>query len=34
MSVDKIKKLLGYEPQFVISQGIENAILWYIAERK
>lgn len=33
-SVDKIKKLLGYEPQFVISQGIENAILWYIAERK
>ena len=33
-SVEKIKNLLGYEPQFVISQGIENAISWYIAERK
>lgn len=29
-SVNKIKKLLGYEPKFVISQGIESAMSWYI----
>lgn len=29
-SVDKIKNLLGYEPQFVISQGIDLAMPWYI----
>lgn len=28
--VSKIKKLLGYDSQFVISQGIENAMPWYI----
>ncbi|TQR65353.1 NAD-dependent epimerase/dehydratase family protein [Acinetobacter sp. RF14B] len=29
-SVDKIKKLLGYEPKFVISQGIDLAMSWYV----
>ncbi|QSG84631.1 NAD-dependent epimerase/dehydratase family protein [Acinetobacter indicus] len=29
-SIGKIKKLLGYEPQFVISRGIESAMPWYI----
>ena len=29
-SVEKIKKLLGYEPKFVISQGINKAMPWYI----
>lgn len=28
--VSKIKNLLGYDPKFVISQGIENAMPWYI----
>lgn len=28
--VSKIKNLLGYEPQFVISRGIESAMPWYI----
>ncbi|MCA4790331.1 NAD-dependent epimerase/dehydratase family protein [Acinetobacter towneri] len=28
--VSKIKNLLGYAPKFVISQGIENAMPWYI----
>lgn len=28
--VSKIKNLLGYAPRFVISQGIENAMPWYI----
>jgi UDP-N-acetylglucosamine 4-epimerase len=30
-SIDKIKKLLGYKPQFVISQGIDQAMPWYIS---
>lgn len=29
-SIEKIKNLLGYEPQFVISRGIESAMPWYI----
>ena len=29
-SVEKIKNLLGYAPQFVISQGIDLAMPWYI----
>lgn len=29
-SVEKIHNLLGYEPQFIISQGIEDAMPWYI----
>jgi UDP-N-acetylglucosamine 4-epimerase len=29
-SVEKIKNLLGYEPQFVILHGIESAMPWYI----
>ncbi|MGN9713952.1 NAD-dependent epimerase/dehydratase family protein [Acinetobacter variabilis] len=29
-SVEKIKNLLGYNPKFVISQGINKAIYWYI----
>ena len=29
-SIKKIKILLGYEPQFVISRGIESAMPWYI----
>ncbi|WP_104499763.1 NAD-dependent epimerase/dehydratase family protein [Acinetobacter indicus] len=28
--VSKIKELLGYDPKYVISQGIENAMPWYI----
>ena len=29
-SVEKIQNLLGYDPKFVISQGIEKAMLWYV----
>ena len=29
-SVEKIKKHLGYNPKFVISQGIDQAMPWYI----
>ncbi|WPC34794.1 NAD-dependent epimerase/dehydratase family protein [Acinetobacter sp. YWS30-1] len=29
-SVEKIKSLLGYQPQFVITQGIDQAMPWYI----
>ncbi|MGX9938306.1 NAD-dependent epimerase/dehydratase family protein [Acinetobacter pseudolwoffii] len=29
-SIKKVKNLLGYEPQFVISRGIESAMPWYI----
>ncbi len=29
-SVEKIKNLLGYKPEFIISQGIEQAMPWYI----
>lgn len=29
-SIEKIKSLLGYQPQFVIAQGIDQAMLWYI----
>ena len=29
-SINKIQNLLGYEPQFVISRGIESAMPWYI----
>ncbi len=28
--VSKIKNLLGYDPKFVISQGLESAMPWYI----
>ncbi|MDO5685940.1 MAG: NAD-dependent epimerase/dehydratase family protein [Neisseria sp.] len=28
--VSKIKRLLGYDPRFVVSQGIENTMPWYI----
>lgn len=28
-SVEKIKNLLGYKPEFVISQGIDQAMPWY-----
>ncbi|MCO8048564.1 NAD-dependent epimerase/dehydratase family protein [Acinetobacter towneri] len=28
--VTKIKNLLGYAPKFVISQGLENAMPWYV----
>ncbi|WP_368570873.1 NAD-dependent epimerase/dehydratase family protein [Acinetobacter haemolyticus] len=28
-SIEKIKSLLGYEPEFVISQGIDQAMPWY-----
>lgn len=30
--VSKVNSLLGYEPQFNISQGIQKAINWYIQE--
>lgn len=33
-SVDKIKNLLGYEPKFVISQGIDIAMSWYVNSLK
>lgn len=29
-SIEKIKNLLGYKPEFVISQGIDQAMPWYI----
>ena len=29
-SINKIKTLLGYEPEFLISHGIEKAMPWYI----
>ncbi|NWK58639.1 Vi polysaccharide biosynthesis UDP-N-acetylglucosaminuronic acid C-4 epimerase TviC [Acinetobacter sp. SwsAc2] len=29
-SIEKIKSLLGYQPQFVIAQGIDQAMPWYI----
>lgn len=29
-SIEKIKSLLGYQPQFVITQGIDQAMPWYI----
>lgn len=28
-SIERIKNLLGYEPEFVIAQGIDQAMLWY-----
>lgn len=28
-SIEKIKSLLGYKPQFVISQGIDQTMSWY-----
>ncbi|MCT8089302.1 Vi polysaccharide biosynthesis UDP-N-acetylglucosaminuronic acid C-4 epimerase TviC [Acinetobacter sp. C_4_1] len=30
-SVEKIEKLLGYDPKFLISQGIDQAMPWYIS---
>lgn len=29
-SIEKIKNLLGYKPEFIISQGIDQAMHWYI----
>lgn len=29
-SIEKIKSLLGYKPEFVIAQGIDQAMPWYI----
>ncbi|MDM1341439.1 NAD-dependent epimerase/dehydratase family protein [Acinetobacter pseudolwoffii] len=29
-SIEKIKSLLGYQPEFVITQGISKAMPWYI----
>lgn len=33
-SIEKIKNLLGYKPEFVISQGIGQAMPWYIDFQK
>ena len=33
-SIDKAKKLLGYEPQFRIAEGLNEAISWYINSLK
>ena len=33
-SIEKIKNLLGYKPEFVISQGIDQAMPWYIDFQK
>ena len=33
-SIDKAKKLLGYEPQFRIAEGLNEAIGWYINSLK
>ena len=33
-SIEKIKNLLGYEPKFVISEGIKKVISWYINSLK
>jgi UDP-N-acetylglucosamine 4-epimerase len=32
-TIEKAKELLGYEPLFSISRGIEKALPWYIANR-
>ncbi|WP_182004419.1 NAD-dependent epimerase/dehydratase family protein [Acinetobacter lactucae] len=29
-SINKIQKLLGYEPQYVISEGVDLAMKWYV----
>ena len=29
-SIERIKNLLGYKPEFIISQGIDQAMPWYI----
>ncbi|WP_298142916.1 NAD-dependent epimerase/dehydratase family protein [uncultured Acinetobacter sp.] len=29
-SIEKIKSLLGYKPEFVIAQGLKNAMSWYV----
>ena len=29
-NIDKAKKLLNYEPQFMISDGMNEAIDWYV----
>ena len=28
-SIDKAKKLLGYQPQFSMQQGLKEAVSWY-----
>lgn len=33
-SIEKIKSLLGYKPEFVIGQGIDQAMPWYIDFQK
>lgn len=33
-SIEKIKSLLGYKPEFVIGQGIDHAMPWYIDFQK
>ena len=29
-SIDKAKKLLGYQPEFRLSEGLDEALGWYI----
>lgn len=28
-SIEKAKKLLGYEPKFTLEQGLKEAVEWY-----
>jgi UDP-N-acetylglucosamine 4-epimerase len=28
-SIEKAKKLLGYNPQYSMQEGLENAVKWY-----
>ena len=33
-NIDKAKALLGYQPKFLISQGLDEALDWYIKSKK
>ena len=29
VNINKVKKLLGYNPQYSVKQGLEEAVDWY-----
>lgn len=33
-SIDKAKELLNYDPRFSIQEGVKEALMWYIAEKR
>jgi nucleoside-diphosphate-sugar epimerase len=33
-NVEKARRLLGWEPQFSLGQGVANLVAWYNAERE